>query len=63
MNQIGRVRLTPEKRKKLIRAYVQRCLAKDKKLPTRRQVSETLGGDVYSILSVLKEYRNTKDNE
>ena len=52
-----RVRLTKEKRERLIQAYVERFLASNGNLPSQRQISQTVGGNIYSILAVLKEYR------
>jgi len=60
MSKIERVKLSSETRKRLIRAYIERCLAKDGKLPSRREVEKTIGGDVYSILEVLREFRNNR---
>ncbi len=55
--KLPRVRLAKEKRERLIRAYVERMLVKDGSLPSQRQVSQAVGGNIYSILTVLKEYR------
>lgn len=52
-----RVKLSSETREKLVRAYVKRYIATNKKLPTRREVGLAVGGAINTILLVLKEYR------
>jgi hypothetical protein len=58
-----RVRLSPETRERLVHAYVKRYLAKEGKLPNRRQVCQAVGGSIQTILAVLREYRNDGDQQ
>ena len=60
MEQKDRVRLSSEIRKRLIRAYVKNSLTKKEKLPTRREIEMAIGGDVYTILEVLREFRECR---
>ncbi len=59
MKQISpRLRLSPELRKRVIRVYVERYIIREKKIPTKDHIVEAIGGDVYTILEVLSEFRN-----
>jgi DNA-binding FadR family transcriptional regulator len=55
-----RVRLNKEAREKLIRSYIERKLAREEKLPSQQELSKTIGGNIYSILEILREYREKR---